>query len=73
MWCARFPAAHASADRAQAITSGTLVSDAGVEPHLNATLHHGGDWVHTDPDRKHNRLDVRTVFKIGRASCRERV
>ena len=39
------------------------MSEPGVTPAIHATMTHGGDWIHGDPDGKRLRLDVRSVLQ----------
>ncbi|KAI9828397.1 MAG: hypothetical protein M1832_002825 [Thelocarpon impressellum] len=45
------------------LTSGSLVSEPGFEPKLDATLAHGADFVRADPDGGRVRLNVGSVWK----------
>ncbi|KAM0342750.1 hypothetical protein ACHAPU_009242 [Fusarium lateritium] len=43
--------------------AGTLVSEPGYEPHLEATFIHGSDFIRRDPDGQWVKLDVTSVAR----------
>ncbi|KAL7267360.1 hypothetical protein RUND412_010059 [Rhizina undulata] len=45
------------------ITGGTIKSEPGFEPAVNAVYETGGDWIKADADGCHLRLDVRAIAK----------
>ncbi|KAI9843353.1 MAG: hypothetical protein M1837_006479 [Sclerophora amabilis] len=47
----------------QPITAGTLKSEPGFSPAVDAEFVHGSDYIHADPTQKHVRLNVKSVLK----------